>query len=242
LSRVIKTNKTNKLPDASRFGQTYLAKFGWDASKGLGASGEGRTSALKATQKLDMLGIGVQHQKDPNGIAWRQNRDFENLLRRLNHEVTAEVEVEVEVSGMGLFHKAREGGGEVEEVVGVAEAAVVDDANGQGATKERKEKKKKKKRKAVEGEAEDVVEKEGLDDEKQRKKRRKSRPTSPDEVAPIVAIMPPNVTPQEAVAPVRAPYVRQNKSIDPPPLFFFDDRLMNTHTPGLLVHARIALE
>ncbi|KAH9996668.1 hypothetical protein BJV74DRAFT_754592, partial [Russula compacta] len=70
--------------DASRFGQTYLAKFGWDPSKGLGASGEGRTNAIKAKQKLDMLGIGSQHQNSTDGIAWRQNRDFENLLRRLN--------------------------------------------------------------------------------------------------------------------------------------------------------------
>ncbi|KAI0262586.1 hypothetical protein BC834DRAFT_812830, partial [Gloeopeniophorella convolvens] len=70
--------------DASRFGQNYLAKFGWDASKGLGAAGEGRTSAVQVAQKLDMLGIGMQHQKDPDGIAWKQNRDFENLLRRLN--------------------------------------------------------------------------------------------------------------------------------------------------------------
>lgn len=31
-----------------------------------------------------MLGIGAQHTKDPNGIAWKQNRDFENLLERLN--------------------------------------------------------------------------------------------------------------------------------------------------------------
>ena len=31
-----------------------------------------------------MMGIGAQHQKDPNGLAWKQNRDFENLLKRLN--------------------------------------------------------------------------------------------------------------------------------------------------------------
>ena len=31
-----------------------------------------------------MLGIGAQHTKDPNGIAWKQNRDFETLLKRLN--------------------------------------------------------------------------------------------------------------------------------------------------------------
>ncbi|KAG1716206.1 hypothetical protein ID866_946 [Astraeus odoratus] len=72
--------------DASRFGQAYLSKFGWDASEGvgLGASGEGMTSHLKVSQKLDMLGIGAAHQRDPHGIAWKQNKDFEALLKRLN--------------------------------------------------------------------------------------------------------------------------------------------------------------
>ncbi|KAF8918158.1 hypothetical protein CPB85DRAFT_1157025, partial [Mucidula mucida] len=70
--------------DASKFGTSYLSKFGWDASQGLGASGDGRTSHIKVQQKLDMMGIGAQHQKDPNGIAWKQNKDFENVLMRLN--------------------------------------------------------------------------------------------------------------------------------------------------------------
>lgn len=61
-----------------------MAKFGWDSSKGLGASGDGRLTHVKASQKLDMLGIGADHQKSPNGIAWKQNQDFENLLKRLN--------------------------------------------------------------------------------------------------------------------------------------------------------------
>jgi Pin2-interacting protein X1 len=168
-----------------------------------------------------MLGIGMQHQKDPNGIAWRQNRDFENLLRRLNNEGT--VVAEGEVPGMGMFHKAREGGGEEEET------AAVDDANGESATKREKKKKKKvsgKKRKAVEGEEEDNAEKEGLDDKKQRKKRRKSRngddqsvPDVPDmtpeidasqTIPPAVTIEPThtNATPQAASA--RAPYVLKN--------------------------------
>lgn len=73
-----------QIQDASRFGQAYLSKFGWDASQGLGASGEGMTTHLKASQKLDLLGIGAAHQKDPHGIAWKQNRDFETLLMRLN--------------------------------------------------------------------------------------------------------------------------------------------------------------
>ena len=70
--------------DAARFGSNYLSKFGWDASKGLGAEGEGRTSHIKVSHKLDMLGIGAGQQRDPNGIAWKQNKDFESLLRRLN--------------------------------------------------------------------------------------------------------------------------------------------------------------
>ncbi|KAI6029466.1 hypothetical protein BKA83DRAFT_4219387 [Pisolithus microcarpus] len=72
--------------DASRFGQSYLSKFGWDAAQGvgLGASGDGMKSHLKVSHKLDMLGIGAAHKKDPHGIAWKQNKDFEALLQRLN--------------------------------------------------------------------------------------------------------------------------------------------------------------
>ncbi|KAF9453981.1 hypothetical protein P691DRAFT_630353, partial [Macrolepiota fuliginosa MF-IS2] len=58
--------------------------FGWDSSKGLGVGEEGRTTHIKVAQKLDMMGIGAAHQKDPNGIAWKQNKDFESLLKRLN--------------------------------------------------------------------------------------------------------------------------------------------------------------
>lgn len=73
--------------DASKFGQSYLSKFGWDASKGLGAEGDGMKTHLKVSQKLDLMGIGAQHTKDPNGIAWKQNKDFESVLRRLNAAV-----------------------------------------------------------------------------------------------------------------------------------------------------------
>jgi len=38
-----------------------------------------------------MLGIGAAHQLDPNGIAWKQNKDFENLLKRLNGDAEASV-------------------------------------------------------------------------------------------------------------------------------------------------------
>jgi len=50
--------------------------------------GEGRTSHIKVSHKLDMLGIGAAHQKSPDGIAWKQNKDFENLLKRLNENAT----------------------------------------------------------------------------------------------------------------------------------------------------------
>ncbi|KAG6920020.1 hypothetical protein DXG01_010088 [Tephrocybe rancida] len=76
--------------DAAKFGSNYLSKFGWDASKGLGVDGDGRTSHIKVSHKLDMLGIGAAHQRDPDGIAWKQNKDFESLLKRLNENIPAD--------------------------------------------------------------------------------------------------------------------------------------------------------
>ncbi|CAA7261645.1 unnamed protein product [Cyclocybe aegerita] len=37
-----------------------------------------------------MLGIGAAHQQDPNGFAWKQNKDFESLLKRLNEAIPKE--------------------------------------------------------------------------------------------------------------------------------------------------------
>ena len=82
--------------DAARFGSNYLSKFGWDASKGLGAGGDGRMSHIKVNHKLDMLGIGAAHQKDPDGIAWKQNKDFESLLKRLNETTVQNTSGETE--------------------------------------------------------------------------------------------------------------------------------------------------
>ena len=72
--------------DAARFGQSYLSKFGWDASKGLGVEGEGRTEHVKVKHKLDLLGIGAGRVagEGVDGIAWKQSREFESLLKRLN--------------------------------------------------------------------------------------------------------------------------------------------------------------
>lgn len=79
-------NLFSSLIDAARFGSNYLAKFGWDGSTGLGAAGDGRKSHIKVSHKLDLLGIGAAQQEDPDGIAWKQNKDFERLLQRLNNE------------------------------------------------------------------------------------------------------------------------------------------------------------
>jgi Pin2-interacting protein X1 len=84
-------------PDAAKFGQAYLSKLGWDPSQGLGADGDGRTSHIKVSQKLDMLGIGAAQVKDPNGIAWKQNKEFEALLKRLNEDVDDSLDKEDEV-------------------------------------------------------------------------------------------------------------------------------------------------
>jgi Pin2-interacting protein X1 len=88
ISLIFSLNRLFSSLDAARFGSNYLAKFGWDGSTGLGAAGEGRRSHIKVSHKLDLLGIGAAQQKDPDGIAWKQNKDFERLLQRLNDEAT----------------------------------------------------------------------------------------------------------------------------------------------------------
>jgi Pin2-interacting protein X1 len=66
-----------------------------------------------------MLGIGAAHQKDPNGIAWKQNKDFESLLKRLNETTvqktsgeTGDEEIEVDVDGDKQKKRKRKGNGE----------------------------------------------------------------------------------------------------------------------------------
>lgn len=53
-----------------------------------------------------MLGIGAAHRNDPDGIAWKQNKDFESLLKRLNEtgpkdgdDASSKVEDDGEVDG-----------------------------------------------------------------------------------------------------------------------------------------------
>lgn len=153
--------------DASRFGQAYLSKFGWDASRGvgLGASGEGMTSHLKVSQKLDFLGIGADHQRDPHGIAWKQNKDFEALLKRLNEEKKGEAK-EDGMAKEGGFVCAKEGR---------EETRTADEVDGE-EKKSSEVKGKKRKRK----DTHDGVVAEG--DSKKKNKKRKHRDESNSEV------------------------------------------------------------
>jgi len=51
----------------------------------LGVAGDGRTTNIAVAQKLDQLGIGAgRGGNDKDGIAWRQQNDFERVLARLN--------------------------------------------------------------------------------------------------------------------------------------------------------------
>ncbi|KAI0698233.1 hypothetical protein BC835DRAFT_1413178 [Cytidiella melzeri] len=159
--------------DANKFGAAYMQKLGWSAGSGLGASGDGRTSHIKVNQKLDMLGIGAAHQKDPNGIAWKQNKDFENLLRRLNAGSDAAGE-EAEVPKIDGFAKATEG---------------QKDNSLAAEVQETKEAKKKRKRDKEEGNAE-VRKKlrkskdgDGKEDRKKRKDKVKPRQDEVNELS-----------------------------------------------------------
>ena len=74
------------IEDASKFGQTYLSKFGWDPSRGLGVSGDGRTSHVKVVQKLNLMGIGAGAQQGPELLVVGDdtivdNREFPSRVR-----------------------------------------------------------------------------------------------------------------------------------------------------------------
>ena len=109
----------------------------------MGASGEGRKSHLEVSKKLDMLGIGAAHQLDPNGIAWKQNKDFENLLKRLNGDVVEGGAVEGFKNSSGI--------GDVEEETIDAQ----DEAKKRKRDVSKEAPKKKKKKKNIEKEDED---------------------------------------------------------------------------------------
>lgn len=173
--------------DAAKFGQTYLSKFGWDSSQGLGVLGEGRTKAISVDHKLDLLGIGMQHRNSEGGVAWKQNKDFEKLLRRLNGESEeGEGSSGTKIEG---FDRAKGEEDDEERVEGAEESnqeeakvgekesrrkrkKSVDDGGNDG--EESKEKKKRKKSKDIAGPAENESKK-----EKRKKKKSKSDDEEP---------------------------------------------------------------
>jgi Pin2-interacting protein X1 len=76
-----------------------LAKFGWtpDSGSGLGANGDGRLAHISVAQKLNLLGIGNGPgggANNPDAIAWKQSKDFEGVLKRLNGGEVEEVKIE----------------------------------------------------------------------------------------------------------------------------------------------------
>ncbi|KIJ65838.1 hypothetical protein HYDPIDRAFT_166848 [Hydnomerulius pinastri MD-312] len=141
--------------DAARFGQSYLSKFGWDSSQGLGSSGDGMKSHLKVSQKLDMLGIGAAHQRDPHGIAWKQNKDFEALLKRLNSNSQVDASVDTVT---GNFTRATE---EERDTTATQDQ----EAERTSDSEEKPSKEKKRKRKEVDED----------DDEDSKKRRKKEK-------------------------------------------------------------------
>jgi hypothetical protein len=196
------------------------------------------------SQKLDMLGIGMQHhQNDPNGIAWRQNRDFENLLQRLNNGTEA----------IGSFHKARGSSpSEGEEVAAEVVDSVRDADGGADATKLEKKKKKQKKRKALQEEEE-----ESARDKRERKKRKKAKSdvapaddTSPSLEAQAAATTASELTPVPvasiaAPAPIRALYVAGFRLVLNSRTYFLSTLRQPTRPPRphhrSQVHGRIQL-
>lgn len=176
-----------RFTDANKFGAAYLQKLGWSAGSGLGASGDGRTTHIKVNQKLDMLGIGAAHQKDPNGIAWKQNKDFENLLRRLNGGGE-----EAEVSKIDGFAKAQES----TEGEDVPAAEVADTEEGSSTQKRKRnggEDSKERRKKSKKG---DSVEKK--QDKKSKKKDKKSKEESAEKAAQVESPTPEDL-PQPSV-------------------------------------------
>lgn len=99
-----------------------------------------------------MLGIGAAHQKDPNGIAWKQNKEFEALLKRLNDAKEAE----------RIAHVESEEKGEVEvEPTSVTDESEKKKRKRDSNEEEKKERKKRKKEQKMEDSANIDLKKEG---------------------------------------------------------------------------------
>lgn len=131
--------------------------------------------------KLDALGIGAQHTKDPNGIAWKQNRDFENLLKRLNANSEDSTEDEVNSAPIDGFQPAH-----VDEPV--ADAATFG-LGPEGRNEERKAEKEKKRKKTKRQRGDGKT---ANAEERKSKKRKKVEPTTAASTSEPVEAVPSN--------------------------------------------------
>ncbi|CDO77537.1 hypothetical protein BN946_scf184912.g36 [Trametes cinnabarina] len=190
--------------DANKFGAAYLAKLGWNPSQGLGVSGEGRTTAISVTQKLDFLGIGADHRNSEGGIAWKQNKDFENLLKRLN-AANGNPQAEDEIMKVEGFTRAGPAAG-AETVKADEEVKEESDEDKKAKKKKRKQsedeedgerKKKRKKTKSSDNQSDAEESKKDKKDKKEKKKRDVS-----EEPASGTATKTEEASPAPAAAPV----------------------------------------
>lgn len=109
-------------------------------------------------QKLDMLGIGADHRNSQDGTAWKQGKDFENLLRRLN------------AAGTG----GDEAAADVPKIDGFVKLTAVAEGGAEGSVEEsEKEERKSNKRKRSEKEEEGGEAQEDEDEERRRRKKEK---------------------------------------------------------------------
>ena len=114
-----------------------------------------------------MLGIGAQHTKDPNGIAWKQNRDFENLLKRLNANSEDPMEAKDDTASIDGFQLARVD----DHVADVVDVGSETEGRDEERNVEKEKKRKNKKRLRGDGETAKTV-------ERTSKKRRKIESTT----------------------------------------------------------------
>ncbi|KAI0777540.1 hypothetical protein BD413DRAFT_639888 [Trametes elegans] len=210
--------------DANKFGAAYLAKLGWDPSQGLGASGEGRTKAISVTQKLDMLGIGADHRNTEEGIAWKQNKDFENLLKRLNAaNGSGTVEEENIMKVDGFVRAGPEAGAQTvyedKEEEKVDETAEAEDGEKKSKKKRKKdvdgeegEERKKKRKKSKSSEDQSDAETDKKKDRKKKKRRDASEGTMPAPKEAVESPAPAAVASVLKPAPVVQPKARLHRA------------------------------
>jgi len=74
--------------DTSKFGYRMLQRMGWKEGNGLGLHQDGITQHVKASNKFDNAGIGLDPKKRTH--AWESNTSaFESILQNLNKAFAA---------------------------------------------------------------------------------------------------------------------------------------------------------